>query len=106
MGRSFRLESFADLSPGTKRIYEFLAEDPADFRSPPDESDRAWCAAVFHLKALVHCLAGIKSINKINCGLEYLQRMLAADEMYRRAIRILRVLRHESDSVDIDEIAV
>jgi hypothetical protein len=32
--------------------------------------------------------------------------MLTADKVYRRAIRILRVLRHESDSFNIDVIVV
>jgi hypothetical protein len=51
-------------------------------------------------------LVRINSIYKISRGFEDLQRTLAADEEYRRAIGVLHVLHHASNTVNIDEIAL
>jgi len=38
-GNSFRLVRFSDVSLGRRKFLQVLPEDPADFSSPPDESE-------------------------------------------------------------------
>jgi len=77
------------VSLGRSEFLRILAEDPADFSSPPDESDgifiRCWWQ-FGHLKQSEHCqFAGIEPMARVSVGTKSLMK-LAADLSSRRDV--------------------